>query len=116
RPTAGRPAPSAADRQAWRDASASRSGEQQRRQHAAALERCRVPGAPGLEQLEQLLARCLVVPGAVALHRGDERLGRLEAEAAGIEGDGELVAGLVVVGVLGDLLLELGGRRKLRRL
>src|SRR5687768_4571491 len=54
------------------------SAEQDGRQHAAALERGRILGPEGIEELDELAPRLVVLPLAVALHDLDQMLhGRL---------------------------------------
>src|SRR5690606_16994880 len=84
----------------WR-AAPCRSGKQGRRQQASALDGSGILDAPGVEEFQQLLARAISVPVAVALEDGDQRLGRLDALAFGIERQRQVVAGLVVVGIGG---------------
>ena len=74
---------------------------------ADSLRRARLGGrvleAPGLEELEQLLARGLVVPGAVAAEGLQQRVGgRRARSSAAFSADGQVDAGLVVVRVGGQ--------------
>mgnify|MGYP003338238324 CR=1 FL=1 len=68
------------------------SGEHQRRQLAPAADGHRVHRAPGLEQLQQLLAGAVVVPGPVAADDLDQLIDRLLLLALGVEAQREVEA------------------------
>src|SRR5215510_1032925 len=70
--------------------------EQHRRQPFAPVDGCLVGRTPGLEELDQLLARAVVVPLAVALDDLDEVVDRLLAAALAVQRDGEVEPGLMV--------------------
>ena len=63
--------------------------------------------APGLEELHQLLAGAVLVPGTVLADDGEQMVHRLLALAAGAERHGEIEAGLMVERVGGDLRFKL---------
>ena len=63
---------------------------------------------PDVEKLQQLLARAVVVPGAVAFDGVDELSGRLLAPGLGVEGDGEIETRLMIAGIGRGLALQLG--------
>src|SRR5215217_2282462 len=90
-------------------ASLSSSGEQHRRQSSPPEHRHVVGRPPGLEELDELLARRLVVPAALAPDDVDQRIDRLLAAAAGVERQGEIEAGLMVERVRLEPALELAG-------
>src|SRR3954470_12443526 len=90
-------------------ASPGSSGEQHRRQPPPPEHRHVVGRSPGLEKLDELLARRLVVPGALAPDDVDQRIDRLLAAAAGVERQGEVEAGLMVERVRLEPALELAG-------
>src|SRR5215217_2510231 len=75
------------------------SGEQRCRKQPPSLGGGGVLGAPGFEELDQLLARAVLVPGAVALEDGHQSFGGLDPLAFGIERQSQVEAGLMVVGV-----------------
>src|SRR5215216_1368564 len=97
-------------------ASPGSSGEQHRRQPPPPEHRHVVGRPPGLEELDELLARCLVVPGALAPDDVDQRIDRLLAAAAGVERQREVEAGLMVERVRLKPALELAGVAERRRL
>src|SRR5215210_9489295 len=97
-------------------ASPGSSGEQHRRQPPPPEHRHVVRRSPGLEELDELLARRLVVPGALAPDDVDQRIDRLLAATAGVERKGEVEAGLVVERVRLEPALELAGVAERRRL
>src|SRR5215207_3530154 len=97
-------------------ASLSSSGEQHRRQPPPPEHRQVVGRPPGLEELDELLARRLVVPGALAPDDVDQRIDRLLAAAPGVERKGEVEAGLMVERVRLEPALELAGVAERRRL
>src|SRR4051794_18903786 len=74
----------------WKAATGRGLPEQQRGQLAPPRLGGGVVKAPGLEELQQLLARRLVVPGAVAPDRLQQRVHRLVALAGRVERDGEV--------------------------
>ena len=85
-------------------------------------DRRRVLDAPGLEELHQLLARRLLVPGAVAADDLKQLLGRAGAVALAVQHDRQVEARLVVVRVrleapqqVGRLAELFGLRGKLER-
>src|SRR5262245_26177733 len=83
------------------------SGEQDRREPPAPIDGRFVGGPPGLEELDQLLARSVILPFAVALDDLDQIVDRFRAPPLAVEGNGEIEAGLMVERVGGDLLLQL---------
>src|SRR5215217_1786708 len=82
------------------------SGKEDRRQLAPPRDRHLIHRAPGLEELDELFSGRFVVPAALAAHDLDELVDRLLALAAGVQGNGQIEARLVVAGVGGDLLLQ----------
>src|SRR5690349_4195440 len=77
----------------------SQSREQNRGQFAAAQEGEFVLGAPGLEELDELLARRLFVPVALAPDDMEQVIEGLLLFAVCIERDGEIEAGLVIFAI-----------------
>src|SRR4051812_49308028 len=73
--------------------------EQQGGEFAPGRQGRRFVEAPSLEELQQLLARRLVVPGAVAADRLQQRVGRAPTLAHRVQRHGEVDARRVVVGV-----------------
>src|SRR5713226_9289318 len=86
------------------------SREQNRRQPLAPRDRRLVGRTPGLEELDRLLARAVVVPFAVALDDLEEVVDRRLALSLAVQRHREVEARLVIERVGGDLLLELGDR------
>src|SRR5262252_5623273 len=84
--------------------------EQHRRQPLASVDSGLVGRTPGLEELDELLARAVVVPFAVALHDFEQIVDRLLPAALAVQGDGEIEARLMVERIGRDLLLELRDR------
>src|SRR5208337_2985895 len=80
--------------------------EPDRRQLPPRGDRRRVHQTPSLEQLQQLLARRLVVPRSVPPDDLDELVGRALAIALGRQREGEIEARLVVVRIGRNRLLE----------
>src|SRR5262249_49191633 len=93
-----------------------RLGEQDRRQALASGDRRFVGRPPRLETLEELLARAIIIPFAVAPHDLDQLIDRLLPAVLAVERDREVEAGLMVERAGGDLLLELGDRADRLRL
>ena len=79
--------------------------EPDRRQLAAGGDGGLVHQAPGLEKLQQLLARRGVVPGAVAPDDREQFVGRLVALAFGVERDRQIEACLMIVRIGGEFAL-----------
>src|SRR3974390_1337371 len=69
-----------------------------------------VIGAPGLEELHQLLAPPLPVPFAVALDDLEQRLGCFGAFAGGVERGRQIESRLMIQRVCGDFLCQLDER------
>src|SRR4051812_47356288 len=90
--------------------------KQDRRQLLAALHGGVVRRTPRLEELHQLLARAVLVPLAVALDDLEQMVGGRSAVAAGIQGDRQVEARLMIERVGGDLLLQFGDRTERARL
>src|SRR3984893_9220934 len=84
------------------------SRKKQRGEFAPGADRRRIGRSPGVEKLQQLLARAIVVPGPVAFDDFNELGGRLFAAILGIEEDGEIESRLMVVRIGRDLAHELG--------
>src|SRR5215510_2633784 len=84
--------------------------KQNRRQPLTAIDGGLVGRAPGLEELDQLLARPVVIPLAIALDDPEQVIDGLLAAPLGIQRDREIEAGLMVERVRRDLLLELSDR------
>src|SRR5687768_739332 len=91
-------------------------GEKQRRQALPSLHRSRVLGAPGLEELDELLARRGVVPGPVAPDDLQELVGCAGAVAGSIERQRQIEAGLIVTRIGLDAFGEIAGLAELFRL
>src|SRR4051794_30170792 len=84
--------------------------EQDGREPFAAID-CRFIGrAPGLEELNELLAPAVVVPFTVALDDLDEVIDRLLAAAMTGEREREIEPCLVIERIGGDFLLQIGNR------
>src|SRR3954468_5667429 len=92
----------------WKAATVRGLPEQQRGELAPPRQRRRVVEAPGLEELQQLPARRLLVPGLVAPDRLDQRGDRPGPVARGVERDGKVDPRRMVVRVGGEARLELG--------
>ena len=75
------------------------SRKKQRGEFSPGADRCRIDRPPGVEKLQQLLARAIVVPGPVAFDDFNELGGRHLAPILGIEEDGEIETRLMVAGV-----------------
>src|ERR1700730_9309644 len=84
------------------------SRKKQRGEFAPGADRRRIGRSPGVEKLQQLLARAIVVPGPVAFDDFNELGGRLLAPILGIEDDGEIEPRLMVAGIGRDLSHKLG--------
>src|SRR5271169_5828731 len=85
-------------------------GEQYRRQPFAALDGGFVGRAPGIEELNELLAGAVIIPFTVALDDGDQVLERVVPLALAVEREREIEARLMIERIGGDLLLKLGDR------
>src|SRR5262249_56110636 len=72
------------------------SGEQDRRQPLAPVDGGLVGGAPGLEELNQLLARAVVVPFAIALDDLEQIIDRLLAPPLAVQAEREIEPRLMV--------------------
>ncbi len=92
------------------------SRKKQRGEFSPGTYRCRIDRAPGVENLQQLLARAVVVPSPVAFDDFNELGGRRLAPVLGIEGDGEIESRLMVAGIGRDLSHQLGSVAASRRL
>src|SRR5262249_25079085 len=79
-------------------AAARSSRKQNRRQPLTAIDGGLVGRAPGLEELDQLLARPIVIPFAIALDDLEQVIDGLLAASLGIQRDCEIEAGSVVEG------------------
>ena len=66
------------------------SRKKERGEFSPGAYRCRIDRPPGVEKLQQLLARAIVVPGPVAFDDFNELAGRLLAPVLCIEEDGEI--------------------------
>src|SRR3984893_14044709 len=84
------------------------SRKEQRGEFTPGADRRRIDRPPGVEKLQQLLARAIVVPGPVAFDDFNELGGRLLAPVLGIEQDGEIEPRLMVAGIGRDLTHQLG--------
>src|ERR1700730_6071694 len=84
------------------------SRKKQHRELSPGADRCRIDRPPGVEKLQQLLARAIVVPGPVAFDDFNELGGRLLAPVLGIEEDGKIEPGLKVAGIRRDFSYKLG--------
>src|SRR5262249_875241 len=84
--------------------------KQNRRQPLTAIDGGLVGRAPGLEELDQLLARPVVIQFAIALDDLEQVIDGLLAAPLGIQRDREIEAGLMVERVRRDLLLGLSDR------
>src|SRR4051812_64321 len=80
----------ALDRPPSRTMTSEKSRKQNRRQFLAALDRRRIGKAPGFEELDELLARAVVVPFAVAPDDLEQMLRGVLALAFGIQRDREI--------------------------
>jgi len=80
----------------------SRLGEEDRGETAARRQGQRVRRPHRLEELDELLARRLLVPLAIALDDVEQLVDRLLALTDGEEGGGEVEARLVILGVGGE--------------
>src|SRR5690606_25480534 len=78
------------------------SGKQQRRKAATAIERRLVGRTPGLEELHQLLAGLVILPTAVQPENVKKQVGGVLALVLGVQEQGELEAGVVVLRILFD--------------
>src|SRR5512133_2050758 len=90
--------------------------KQKRRQLLAAFDRRGIGEAPGLEELDELLARAVIVPFTVALDDLEELLRRLLALALGVERDGKIEARLMIERIGEHLLFQLRERPERLRL
>jgi hypothetical protein len=79
------------------------SRKKQRGKLAPCGDRRRIDRPTGVEKLQQLLARAIVVPGPVAFDDCDQLGGHLVAPVLGIEEDGEIEPCLMVAGIGRDL-------------
>src|SRR3954447_14171832 len=91
------------------------SGKQDRGEPPPPRDRHLVRRAPGLEKLDKLLARAVLVPTAIPTHDFKEVIDRFRTLPAGVERDREIESRLVVEGVGVNALLQLakipeGGR------
>src|SRR6516165_7951532 len=84
------------------------SGEQDRRQPLAPVDGGLVGGAPGLEELNQLLARAVVVPFAIAPDDLEQIVDRLLAVPFAVQAEREIEPRLMVERIGRDLLFEVG--------
>src|SRR3984893_13880676 len=84
------------------------SRKKQRGEFAPGADRRRIGRTPGVEKLQQLLARAIVVPGPVAFDDFNELGGRLLAPVLGLEEDGKIEPGLKVAGIRRDFSYKLG--------
>src|SRR5882762_9635539 len=84
--------------------------EQNRRQPLSSLDGRLIGAAPSLEELQQLLARAIVVPFAVALDDLEQLLGRLAALALRVERGRQIESRLMIERVCGDFLFQFGDR------
>jgi len=75
-----------------------------------------VSRAPGLEELDQLLARGVIVPFTIAAHDLDQLVERLLPTVISIQRYGKIKPRLVIERVGGDLLFQLGYWSKVSRL
>src|SRR3954467_5622815 len=82
------------------------SGEHQRRQPPPRRQGQRIGRPHSLEEFDQLLARRLLVPVAIALEQGQELVDGRLALAGAEQGGRQLKARLVVVRVLLQALLQ----------
>src|SRR5918993_3695653 len=83
------------------------SGKQDRGELPPSREGHLVHGTPGLEELNELLACAVIVPIAVAANDFKEVIGGFFAPVAGVEGDRQIEARLMVEGIGLDRALEL---------
>src|ERR1043166_4884498 len=83
-----------------------RSSEQDRRQPPAALDGGLVGRPPGVEQLDQLLARAVVVPFAVAAHDFQQLVERFLALSFAVERQRQIEACLMIERIARDFVLE----------
>src|SRR5262249_56040028 len=74
----------------------------------AAVDGGLVGGAPGLEQLNQLPARTVVVPFAIALDDLEQIIDRLLAPPLAVQAEREIEPRLMVERIGSDLLFEIG--------
>src|SRR5262249_57458732 len=86
------------------------SGKQDRRQPLAPVDGGLVGGAPGLEQLKELLTRAVVVPFAITLDDIEQIVDRLLAPTLGVQAKREIEPRLMVEGIGRDLLFEVADR------
>ena len=86
------------------------SSEQDRREAAPALDGRLVGGSPGVEQLDQLLARAVVVPFAVAAHDLEQMVERFGPPPLAVAGERQVEARLVVERIGRDFLLQFADR------
>src|ERR1700675_4141479 len=82
--------------------------EQNRRQPLAAVDRGFVCRTPCIEKLNELLARAVIIPFAVALDDGDQLLERILPPALAVERQRKIEARLMIERISEDLLFELG--------
>src|SRR5829696_1051130 len=92
------------------------SGEQERGEPPPPCQRHLVHRAPGLEELNELLARAVLVPIAVAPDDFKEVVDSFSAPPAGVQPNGEIEAGLMIHGIALDLALQVREVAKRARL
>ncbi len=83
-----------------------RSGKQKRRQLAPCAERRGIGIAPRLEELEQLLARTVIVPLAAGLHDEKQLIGRIFTPPLRVTHLRKIEPGLIIIGISLNSLFE----------
>ena len=98
-----------AGRRFSKPSSDTRSRKKQRGELFPGADRGGIHWPPGVEKLQQLLARAIVVPSPVAFDDGKQLGGRLLAPVLGIEEDREIEPRLMILRIGRDSLLKLRG-------
>jgi hypothetical protein len=83
------------------------SREQDRRQPLASIHGRLVGRTPRLEELDELLARAIVIPFAVAFDDFEQMIDRFRTAPLAVQGDREIEAPLVIEGIDCNLLFQL---------
>ena len=84
------------------------SREEDRRQLSTGVQRARIHGTPGFEELNQLLARAVFVPMAIAPDDFEQRIGGFRALVVSVQCHGEIEPRLMILSVRRHTRRKLG--------